>query len=111
MLSAMVYLLLLEKKETGVPQGSILGPLLFITDMNDIHTESDNLNFILYVDDTTLSSPMCSLTSQCNGDIELISILIHSELNKIVYWFALNKLSLNLRKKPNSWYFTTVKGL
>ena len=28
--------------------------------MNDIHTVSDNLNFILYADDTTLSSPMCS---------------------------------------------------
>ena len=66
--------------------------------MNDIHTVSDNLNFILYADDTTLSSPMCSFTRGCNCDIELISTLINSELNKIVDWLAVNKLSLNVQK-------------
>ena len=46
--------------ETGVPQGSVLGPLLIY--VNDIHTVSNKLNFILYADDTTLTSPLCSLT-------------------------------------------------
>ena len=63
--------------ETGVPQ---------------------NLNFILYADDTTLSSPMCSFTRGCNGNIELISTSINSELNKIADWLAVNKLSFNVQK-------------
>ena len=66
--------------------------------MNDIHTVSDNLNFILYADDTTLSSPMCSFTRGCDGNIDIVSTLINSELNKIADWLAVNKLSLNVQK-------------
>ena len=79
-------------------QGSILGPLLFIICMTDIHTVSDNLNFILYADDTTLSSPMCSFTRKCDGSIDIVCTLINSELNKIADWLAVNKLSLNVQK-------------
>ena len=84
--------------ETVVPQGSILCPLLFIIYMNGIHTVSDDLNFILYANDTTLSCPMCSFTRRCNGNIELISTLIDSELNKVADWLAVDKISLNVKK-------------
>ena len=41
---------------------------------------------------------MCSFTRECNGDIELVSILINSELDKIAERLAVNKLSLNVQK-------------
>ena len=84
--------------ETGVPQGSILDPLLFIIYMNDIHTVSDKFSFILYADDTTLISPLCSFSHCSHNDMNYVSTMINLELTKISDWLAVNKLLLNAAK-------------
>ena len=94
--------------ETGVPQGSTPGPLLFIIHMNDIHCASEHFKFILYADDTTLVSPLCSFTLSSNSDdITQVSSLMNFELSKTV-WLVVIDLSLNA-VRPNILFSTITK--
>ena len=81
----------------GVPQGSILGPILFLLYINDIYRSSSLLSFILFADDTSLFYSSANLT-------QAIAV-VNEELCKLSLWFNCNRLSLNL-KKTYSMLFT-----
>ena len=73
---------------SGVPQGSVLGPLLFFLFINDISNSSDQLRFYLFADDTNLL--------YADKNLRELENKVNTELIKIYDWLVANKLSLNI---------------
>ena len=74
----------------GVPQGSVLGPLLFLIYINDLPNTSDKLKFFLFADDTNIYFE--------SNNLQSMEKTINTELKQLNVWLNVNRFALNISK-------------
>ena len=90
MLNSILFISKTLLVQCGVPQGSILGPLLFLIYINDLAHVSPKLFSILFADDSNFF--------YTNKNTDTLFNTVNNELEKIVDWLHANKMSLNVDK-------------
>ena len=79
-----------EKTLCGVPQGSVLGHLLFLLYINDIDKCSLEFTFYLFADDTSII--------YANSDLRILESTVNLQLAKVSEWLKANKVTINIKK-------------
>jgi len=85
-----IYVLTTREIESGVPQGSILGPILFSLYINDLPLNIMGLKIVLFADDTNI------LVSEAN--MNNLQYKLKNVMNELQTWFTLNSLVVNAEK-------------
>ena len=85
-----------ESTTYGVPQGSILGPLLFLLYVNDLPNATNVLDPIMFADDTNLF--------YSHHDIKTLFSTVNEELEKLGGWFTANRLLMNIKKTKYTFF-------